>query len=87
MAITKILRGDWMDNGYIRDTAPRKLRITIIDGKAYDADMIDAPCGTPREFARVEIDDYGYLTARGTAYDFLPDNGEIDRIGRTAFER
>jgi len=85
--VRKIIDGDFMDSGFVRDLAPRTLALVIVDGKAYDASMYDKyePCGRPLSDARLTLDVYGCLSAAGAAYEFLPDEGEIDRIGRNAF--
>lgn len=76
------LCGDYMTpDGLIRDLSPRALEIIVIDGRAYDAyghDNFLAPLSD----LRIEIDEAGQLVGAGV---FLPDEGEIDRVGRDLF--
>lgn len=76
------LRGDYMTpDGLIRDLSPQTLEIIVVDGHAYDAyghDNFQAPLSD----LRIEIDEAGQLVGAGI---FLPDEGEIDRVGRDLF--
>jgi hypothetical protein len=86
MTITKrfILRGDYMtDGGLIASLRPRKIDIAIIGGKAHDGYGIISQPQIPLSDLRLTVDEHGYVNA-GTG-GFLPDEGEIDRIGRQYF--
>jgi hypothetical protein len=74
-----------MENGYRSTLAKRELRITIVDGKAYDQEMYAFPCGQPLFNARLQLDAYGNVSAYGAVWEFLPDDGEIERVGGTSF--
>ncbi len=77
----RILKGDWMDSGYIRDLVPRELHITIIGGKAYDRYMCTFPCGQPLEHARLTLDRWNYISAVGAVWEFHASEEEIERVG------
>lgn len=81
------IRGDQFINGFRDELAPRIWRIIIINGKAYNLDMYEAPCGQPLADMRVTLDEYGSLITKGMVPEFIPDDGEIDRIGKDVFAK
>ena len=77
----RVLKGNWMDNGYICDLAPRELHITIVDGKAHDLHMYTFPCGQPLSDARLTLDRWNYISAIGAVWEFHTSDSEIERVG------
>ncbi|MEW6124975.1 MAG: hypothetical protein AB1698_20400 [Pseudomonadota bacterium] len=78
------ISGDWMTDGYVSGRG--RLEIMVLDGKAYDPVVYDvSPAGYEHE-ALISIEADDTLRAWGASTSFAPDNGEIDRVGRTAFK-
>lgn len=84
-AYTKTIRGDWMDNGYLRTFGPRHLEILVIDGVAHDKDGYDLTPASHRHESRLTIDADDSLIGWGASTSFAPDAGELDRVGRDLF--
>lgn len=80
------IKGDQFVDGFRDELAPRILRIIIINGKAYNLDMYETPCSQPLADMRVMLDEYGSLITKGMVPEFIPDDGEIERIGRQYFQ-
>jgi hypothetical protein len=66
--MAKQIRGDWMDNGFICNIAPRFALIDVVDGKIYDTEFGYA----------LEID--GDEITGWPCHTFSPDKGELDRL-------
>ena len=72
------VKGDWLVNGYIDNlNRPRTLEIVVVEGRAYDAGLY----GGPDDDGRLALTAAGELKAWGSAVAFLPDGGEIERLG------
>jgi hypothetical protein len=85
---THRIKGDFMDDGYIDDLAPRTLEIVIEGGKVYSAELLlGPPCGQSlaeqRANARLTIDVDGSFEGWGIGRTFAPDAGELARVGLT----
>jgi len=80
---THRIAGDWMVNGYIDNLGrKRALSIAVVNGRAYDLDYSGQP--DLRE-PPLTIDIDGAIEVGGGSVTFLPDAGEIDRVGRHLF--
>ena len=76
------IKGDWMQAGVIDNlNRSRVLDILVVDGKAYDPELH----GLPNDAGRLELTPDDELTAWGAGASFLPDAGELDRVGRHIF--
>lgn len=74
------ITGDWTINDYVDNLDRRReLRIAIIDGVAWDIDDCERPTN------KITLTSEDTLTAWGAGVEFLPDAGEVDRIGREHF--
>jgi hypothetical protein len=76
------VKGDFLDDqGYLAGRG--RLWLRIYDGKAYWADAF--PCvGSPRQDARF-IFSASELRCAMCAWSYLPDEGEIERVGVDTF--
>lgn len=85
--MTKIItiKGDYTINGYLSSDDPRYLSVALIEGVAHDADLVGIIPGSHRHEASLRIDADGALCAWGAGIAFLPDAGEIERVGRQHF--
>lgn len=74
--------GDWLSSRCVDNSdRQRRLRFLIVDGKAYD----DGLYGLPDDAGRLSINGDDEIQGWGAATAFLPDAGELDRIGRDIF--
>lgn len=74
------IKGDWMEDGYINNLGrPRRLEIVVIDGKGWVVNaygyLHDSGETTP-----VVLDADGAIPL-GAGWSFLPDAGELERVG------
>ncbi len=76
---TITISGNWMEDGYLADLAPRRLEVAILNGRAYAVD----DCGHAE--CRLSIDRDGSVRGWGAGISFAPGEGEIERVGREAF--
>ncbi len=78
-----VLSGLHLDkNGYRRDSVGRTYEVLVVGGRAYQEVLYGC---VPEEFAVATLDEFGYLPAGAAGCYFLPDAGEIDRVGRQFF--
>lgn len=76
MTAKKILRGEWMYNGY-RD-GRGSLHVLIDNGRVYEEDPMHAG---RHDGVALSINSAGEIGRPGAEIRFLPDDGEIERIG------
>lgn len=70
----RTIRGDWMDDGFQCDLAPRSLDIEIMDNGTFrDADQLMS--------ALLTVQPDGTITGWGAGVSFSPDPGELKRVG------
>lgn len=75
----RIIRGDWMTNGFIENLNRRRaLDVAIVDGRAY---LLDVDEHTPDLSRPVRLDVAGEICGWGASTSFSPDPGEIARLG------
>lgn len=79
--MTKIItiKGNYTINGYLSSDHPRYLSVALIEGVAHDADLLDVIPASHEACLRMDAD--GALCAWGAGVAFLPDDGEIERVG------
>jgi hypothetical protein len=81
----KKIRGDWTTRGVIDNlNRRRELKVAIVNGVAMPTDIT----GTRPEPDCVPLRRYsdGEIHPGGAGVGFLPDDGEIERIGNPAFD-
>lgn len=83
--MTMTIKGNYTVDGYLSGDHSRHLTVALIEGVAYDADLMDITPASHRHEAALRIDADGALRAWGTGVAFLPDDGEIERVGLQHF--
>lgn len=84
--MTITIKGDYTVDGFRSADHTRFLTIAVIDGVAYDAELLDVTPADQRCEAQVKIDADGALRAWGDGVAFLPNEGEIERVGLEHFQ-
>jgi hypothetical protein len=77
------LAGDWMVDGYVSNlNRPRRLEVLMVEGEGYVVGEYGYLLGRDFDDVRpVELDADGAIRASGAGVTFLPDDGEMARVG------
>lgn len=78
-----VIRGTHFDeHGYRRDFVGDSYDVLVVRGRAYQGGLYGQ---IPDEFAMAALDEFGNLPVGAAGCYFLPNDGEIERVGRQFF--